>query len=83
MWTRRRTKIGSRMHPDDWTILRDGEPVGRVFLEWRTNPLRQEWKWCKHVGFTVPNHGWTSDLSLGCEAVRQAVLEEDQSSDVG
>lgn len=72
MWTRKLTWPGER--EDDWLVLRDGQPVGRVRLTEFRNPTRTVWAWFKQ---TIPGRqGEAETLADALEAVRAAVLKD-------
>jgi len=73
MWTRKLTWPDDR--ENDWLVLRDGKPVGRVHLTMLNNPTREVWAWFKQ---THPGRkGEAETLAGALEAVRAAILAED------
>lgn len=81
MWARRRTWIGGRSHDDDWIVLRNGLPVGRVMLQQLQNPQRRVWCWFKQVGYGRQAQAQTLDAALN--ALRAAVLADDADHPAG
>jgi hypothetical protein len=72
MWTRKLTWPGER--ENDWLVLRDGKPVGRVYLTILNNPRREVWMWFKQ---TIPGRKGEAETMQGAlEAVRAAVLAD-------
>lgn len=67
MWTRRLTVINGKTEPDDWEILRNGIPVGRVY-DVRISTGGGRWVWAVQVGRVGMGHAETFDAAL--EAVR-------------
>lgn len=79
MWTRKRTVIADRVTADDWEIYRDGCSVGRVYLDWLTNPTRRMWKWSKTFGYG--RGGYVQGLDQALDQLRAAVLEMEHAED--
>lgn len=66
-WTRKRTWPDDDDAEDDWTVLRDGFVVGRVYWD-RSQHGSQKWRWAV---LTLPAYrGYTETLEEGLEKVR-------------
>jgi hypothetical protein len=69
MWTRRRTLIGGRTAEGDFTILRNGQEVGRVHPSPPTGVPPFTW-----YTWTCPSdRGYAQDLNEGLHKAREAI----------
>jgi hypothetical protein len=72
MWTRKLAVIGGTTDPDDWSILWDGKPVGRVFYDPRSSMSDEDWCWGVN-GHAI--HGRTCTMEEALARLRYAVLD--------
>jgi hypothetical protein len=69
MWTRRPTIIGGRAAPDDVTILRNGQTVGRVHRSALTGVAPFSW-----FTWSYPaTRGYADTIEDGLRQVREAI----------
>jgi len=69
MWTRRLTIIGGRTEPDDYTILRNGQAVGRVHRSPATGVQAFAWfTWTRPAA-----RGYADTLEDALHMVREAI----------
>jgi hypothetical protein len=78
MWTRRLTVIGGQTDPDDWIVRRDGRDVGRV-IRGRNHPAETPWSWCSWPAKGWSRHGYVTTMDEALEAVRRAVIEDEDT----
>ena len=70
MWTRKRTNIAGKTRDDDWTVLRDGEVVGRVYADQWPREESLRWQWST---LTYPSEsGYAATMGEALEEVRRA-----------
>ncbi len=70
MWTRRMTMIGGQTAPDDWTILRRGQVVGRVHRGRLVNgAIRIHWSTMLYPC----DRGWCDTVEGAQEQLRAAI----------
>lgn len=73
MWTRKRTLIGGRSAPEDWTVFCGKQACGRVqVIHSPATASRMIWAWSAWC-YPAAN-GSCTNLEEGCALVREAVL---------
>lgn len=70
-WSRIPCQIDGVRRADDWIILHNGQPVGRVMLDRFPYNEAQPWVWHKQIGRGV--NGREDSLEEALEALRRAV----------
>ena len=71
MWTRKKTVIGGTVTGDDWTVLRRGQRVGRVYPLDGGSMMDARYWWGT---WTFPaEHGQAPTREAALDAVRQAI----------
>jgi len=67
-WTRKLTFPDDRDAGDDWTLLRDGFVVGRVFLDANQASRASKWRWAV---ITIPaRNGWAETMEAALDQVK-------------
>lgn len=71
MWTMRKTRIGGRVEDDDFTILRNGQKVGRVHRAASTGVQPFAWFTWTHPA----SRGYADTFEGALEHVRGAIRQ--------
>ena len=70
MWTRKKTIIAGMALIDDWTVCKDRQPVGLVYLTHISDSVLN-WMWIVQVG--PVGQGYSPSMAEALEEVRRRV----------
>ncbi|RJL21134.1 hypothetical protein [Paracoccus siganidrum] len=74
MWTRIKTIVDGRSEANDWTICRDGVPVGRIRHE-PQKPGIEPWLWTVWTEPQASGQAWTELAALNAIKENAARIE--------
>lgn len=74
MWTRIKTIVDGRSEANDWTICRNGVPVGRICLAPR-KPGAEPWLWTVWTDPPTTGQAWTELAALNAIKENAARIE--------